>query len=135
MVAAVAAALVPSLGRPDDPGGFFASGAAALGTADRMAGLIGALPDPDSRRRLLLLLSALDSRGVNLLLSGRPVRMGDLEPAAAEDLLRGWAFSGIAQRRMAFQALKRLSQLAYYCWPPAGRPHPAWVATGYSGPL
>jgi len=134
-VAAIAEALIPSIARPVDPGGLFAHGAAALGTADRVAALIAALPDPDDQRRLRALLAALDSRWVNLLLCGRFAGISQLDVTAAEDVLRSWAFSRLPARRAGFQALKRLSQIAHYCWPPPGKRHPAWDATGYSGPL
>lgn len=134
-LAAVADALLPSIEREDDPGGFFARGAVALGTVARVKELVTSLPDPRDRARLRTLLSVLDSRLANLLLSGRFARLRELGPAEREALLRSWAFSRLESRRAGFQALKRLCHIAYLCWPPEGGRHPAWDANGYSGPL
>lgn len=132
---AIADALLPAIQRDEDPGGFFARGAVALGTAGRLEALVSSLPDPRDRQRLGLLLGALDSRFVNLFLSGRFARLRDLDASDREALLRGWANSRLAVRRAGFQVLKRLCHFAWLCWPPEGGRHPAWEATGYSGPL
>jgi choline dehydrogenase-like flavoprotein len=102
---------------------------------DRVEHLIASLSDPGDRRRLLLVLSALDSPFVNLALSGRYASFVDMPPAVREAVLRGWAFSRLPQRRAAFQALKRLAHVAYYCWPTEDTSHPMWRAAGYPGPL
>ncbi len=138
VIAAVADALLPALRRDDDPGGLFAAGAGALGSADRVAALVESLPDPRDRRRLGALLAALDSPVVNLWLAGRFARLADLSTPDRETILQSWAFSRLPVRRAGFQALKRLCHIAHYCWPPGAAPdgrHPAWSATGYPGPL
>src|SRR5512143_3576909 len=133
---AVCETLLPSISRADDPAGFFAAGARALGTADRAVRLIGSIPDPGDRDRLRLLLRTLDNPFVNLLFTGRFARFTAMQPPAREAVLRGFAHSHIALRRAGFQALKRLVHVAHYCWPPsAGTRHPAWDANGYPGPL
>ena len=52
-----------------------------------------------------------------------------MSSAQRERCLRGWATSRLAQRRKAFQALKRLTTVTHYTTPGAAR------AIGYPGPL
>jgi hypothetical protein len=65
--------------------------------------------------RLGALLSLLDSRVANVVLSGRYVRVSELAAGDREVLLRGWAFSRLPLKRTGFQALKRLCQFAHFC--------------------
>ena len=111
---AVAATLVPDA--PADLG-------------DRVAGKVAMLPRPADRAELDLLLRLLDVRAVNLLLSGIPVPFTRMSATDRERCLRGWATSRIAQRRKAFQALKRLTTVTHYTTPGVAR------AIGYPGPL
>jgi choline dehydrogenase-like flavoprotein len=135
VLAAICDALVPSLTREPDPGGYFATGALAAGTPARVERMLGELADAQDRRRLALLLRVLDSPFANLAAGAGFAHFGELSTERREAVLRGWAHSRIALRRAGFQALKRLVQVAYFCWPPDGGPHPAWTATGYPGPL
>jgi choline dehydrogenase-like flavoprotein len=135
VLAAVCDALVPALTRDPDPGGYFATGALAAGTPARVETMLGHLGNREDRKRLELLLRVLDSRLANAVTGGRLSTFVGLPRERREALLRAWAFSRLPLRRAGFQALKRLVQVAYYCWPPDGRRHPAWVATGYPGPL
>jgi len=132
---AVCDAFLPGLTGTDDPAGLFATGARATGAAARAEQLIDALADPLDRARLRLLLSALDSRLVNLVLSGRFASFVALSFEAREAILKGWACSRLAPRRAGFQVLKRLAHVAHYCWPLPDGSHPAWRAVGYRGPL
>ncbi|NIM51264.1 MAG: hypothetical protein GTN62_15095, partial [Gemmatimonadales bacterium] len=59
VLAAVCDTLLPELTEEDDPAGFFATGAGAAGTAERVERLIASLRDPDDRARLRMLLSVL----------------------------------------------------------------------------
>jgi choline dehydrogenase-like flavoprotein len=135
VLAAVCDTLVPALAVADDPHGFFAHGASQADTADRVARLIERLPDPRDRARIGMLLRVLDSSAANFLLAGRPSSFVAMDGATRESVLRGWAESRLPLRRAGFQALKRLTYFAYYCWPTDGRSHPAWRAVGYPGPL
>jgi len=135
VLAAVCDTLLPCLSVPDDPHDFYATGAALVGTAERVEQLIGTIRAPADRRQLRLLLSALDSRLVNLALSGRFARFTDLGREARETVLAGWSDSRIALRRAGFQALKRLTHVAYLAWPVDGGSHPAWRVVGHPGPL
>ena len=96
---------------------------------DRVARKIASLPRPADRAELDLLLRLLDFAIVNLLLSGIPKRFTRMTPGERERCLRGWATSRLAQRRKAFQALKRLTTVTHYTTPGAAR------AIGYPGPL
>jgi long-chain-alcohol oxidase len=111
---AVAATLVPD-GAPD------------LG--DQVAERVARLPRAADRAELDLLLRLLDRSVVNLLLSGIPKRFTRMSGAERERCLRGWATSGLAPRRKAFQALKRLTTVTHYTTPATAR------AIGYPGPL
>jgi len=116
--------------------------AAGAGSADqiepvvkRVERLIASLRDAQERQRLLALLSALGSPIANFVMSGRFGSVVAMEANERRELLRGWAHSRIGLRRAGFQALKRLANVAYYCWPSTDGSHPAWRAAGYPGPL
>ncbi|MBE0591829.1 MAG: FAD-dependent oxidoreductase [Gemmatimonadales bacterium] len=135
VLAAVCETLLPSLVDGDDPHGLFALGAADAGTVARVERLIAAIADPDDRRRLGLLLSALGSPVASLATIGRPVGFARLSSEQRERALRAWAHSSIPLRRAGFQALKRLCHVSYLAWPARDGTHPAWQAVGYPGPL
>lgn len=82
-----------------------------------------------------MLLSALGSPLVNLVTSGRLRSFTAMDQPTRERILSGWATSGIQLRRVGFQALKRLTHVAYLCWPMEDGSHPAWRAVRYPGPL
>ena len=111
---AVAATLVPD-------------GPADLG--DRVAAKVATLPRPADRAELDLLLRLLDTRAVNLLLSGIPTPFTRMTAAQRERCLRGWATSRLPPRRKAFQALKRLTTVTHYTTPGVAK------TIGYPGPL
>lgn len=134
-LAAVCDTLLPKIVRTADSAGLFATGAAAAGTAIRVERLIASLRDPADQARLRILLSVLSSRIANLVLSGRVRGIADLDAAAREAVLQGWAVSSVPLRRAGFQALKRLAHVAHFCWPLDRGAHPAWRAVGYPGPL
>jgi choline dehydrogenase-like flavoprotein len=135
VLAAVCDTLIPALPHDPDPGGYFATGALAAGTPERVETMLSHLASADDRQRLKLLLRVLDSRVATLATGGAFASFPELPPDRREAVLRGWAFSRVALRRAGFQALKRLVQVAYFCWPPPGGRHPAWAATGSPGPL
>jgi choline dehydrogenase-like flavoprotein len=97
--------------------------------------MVDALASDDDRARLRMLLRVLDSPLATLACGAGFAAFTDLSIERREALLRSWACSSLALRRAGFQALKRLVQVAYFCWPPDGRRHPVWDATGYPGPL
>jgi len=109
--------------------------AATDAAVKRVAELIATLRADEDRRRLAHLLTLLGSPAANLLLSGQPCAIQTADRSSRERLLRSWAGSRIQLRRAGFQALKRLANFAYFCWPANGRSHPVWQAAGYPGPL
>ncbi len=135
VLAAVCDTFLPEVQAGDDPSRRFATGARTAHTAERVEQLIGQLRDPLDRTRLLVLLAALGSPLANLATAGRFASLQAMDPEAREAALRGWATSAVPLRRAGFQALKRLAQVAYYCWPLEQGRHPAWTAVGYPGPL
>jgi choline dehydrogenase-like flavoprotein len=136
VLAAICDTLIPPIEREDDPAGFFRAGAAEAGTIERVERLVGLIEDPGARARLKLLLDMLGHPAANLVLSGHPGAFHRMPPERRLAVLRGWAHSRLAPKRAGFQALKRLTQVAYYGWPVRnGTGHPAWSAAGYPGPL
>jgi choline dehydrogenase-like flavoprotein len=103
--------------------------------ASRAEQLIESLSDPADFARLGQLLTALGSPVVNLLSSGHWGSFATMDTAERQAVLQSWANSRVPLRRAGFQALKRLTNVAYYCWPSGGGTHPSWQAAGYPGPL
>jgi choline dehydrogenase-like flavoprotein len=132
---AVCDTLLPSIPRPDDPARYHATGAIAAGTPARVEQMLGLLANPHDRARLKLLLAVLDSAAANLVAGGGFRSFAGMDAAARERVLTGLAHSSITLRRAGFQALKRLCQVGYFCFPPPEGRHPAWEAVGYPGPL
>lgn len=96
--------------------------------AARVAVKVAALPRAADRAELDLLLRLFESRLVNLFLAGHPRPFSGMTPPQRERYLRGWATSRLAQRRKAFQALKRITTVTHYTTAGAAR------ASGYPGP-
>ena len=96
------------------------------------ADALGRATDPAQVRQLRLVLRVLESRLVNLLLTGRPVAFRDRTPADRERVLLGWATSRFPLRRSAFQAFRKLLTFLAYADPgPPGSPNPLHAAIGY----
>jgi choline dehydrogenase-like flavoprotein len=87
--------------------------------------------DPAQVLQLKLVLRAFESPVANVLLTGRPVRFGDLDQAARERYLQAWATSAIPQRRTAYQGLKRLLAFLAYADPGEEGDNPRLAAIGY----
>ncbi len=87
--------------------------------------------DPAQVNQLRLVLRLIQSRGVNLLLAGRPVPFRDLSPASRERYLLRWGQSRIGRRRSAFQAFRKLLTFLAYADPGEDSPNPHWKAIGY----
>ena len=101
--------------------------------ADAIVGELAAIGRPKLLADLRLFLRLIDSRFVNLVLVGRPVRFSDLHQREREAYLRRWADSRIALRRTGFQAAKRLSLFIAYSRPEAGAAA-LLPETGYARP-
>jgi long-chain-alcohol oxidase len=96
----------------------------------RVLALLDRTPSRRDRDQLLGVLRLLDSRAGALALTGRPVPVSGLSPAAAEALLQRWWRSRLPLQRRLAAALQGVTMLAGYGWP-----GPARDATGYPGPL
>jgi choline dehydrogenase-like flavoprotein len=129
VLAAVCEAILPATESDSD------SLETLMSTMSRVEHLIASLSEPADRARLLALLSALDSPVVNLVLSGRFGSIAKMDIAARQAVLKTWAHSRFGLRRAGFQALKRLANVSYYCWPDGDDLHAAWRTAGYLGPL
>jgi choline dehydrogenase-like flavoprotein len=105
------------------------------GSVRRAALAAGALvraADPAQVRQLRIVLRLIQSRLVNVVLTGRATAFRDLSPADRERYLLGWADSRISLRRSAFQAFRKLLTFLAYADPgPAGSPNPLLAAIGY----
>lgn len=96
---------------------------------------LNAVADPDDLRQLRLVVSAIDSRVVNLLTGNGWHRLAGLDPAGQDRLLLGWAGSRLGPRRSAFQAFKRLALFLAWTDPGAdGIGNPMWAEIGYEPP-
>ena len=106
------------------------------GDAVRRSGLaaeaLSRAADPAQVRQLRLVLRLLQSRVVNVALTGRPTPFRDRSPAERERVLLGWAGSRFPLRRSAFQAFRKLLTFLAYADPgPPGIANPLHAAIGY----
>ena len=92
---------------------------------------LGAGTDPDDIARLRRALRLFESPVANLVLAGRPARFADMSPPERERYLLGWATSRLKDRRVAFQALKRLLCFLAYADPGPGGLNPRLDRIGY----
>ncbi len=91
--------------------------------------------DPSQSRQLRLVLRALESPLASLALGAGPVAFRDMDMAARERYLRGWAGSRLALRRSGFQAFKKLLCFLAYADPGEGIRNPLWDVIDYDPPL
>lgn len=108
---------------------------AGVGLAERVAAQVARLPRPADQAELTQLLTLMESRVANIVLGGVATPFSRLDRAARERYLRGWATSALPAKRKAFQALKRLTTVAYYTAVDARGSNPSWNSLGYPGPL
>ncbi len=107
-----------------------------LGVAEALVEAVALNPRAAERRQLAMLLSLWDSPVLGAVGGAGPRRFSSLPADGREAVLRSWCDSSAAQRRAAFQALRKGALLFYYMLPGAGGPrNPAWDAIGYEGPL
>ncbi|MGH3647725.1 MAG: GMC family oxidoreductase N-terminal domain-containing protein [Micromonosporaceae bacterium] len=100
--------------------------------------LLGALSHarPAEQRQVGQLLSLWDSRVLTAVGGGGLRRFSTLPREARERVLLSWADSRSAQRRAAFQALRKGALVFYYMLPGRdGGRNPVWQLMGYPGPL
>jgi long-chain-alcohol oxidase len=118
------------------PGGDGLPSATELGVPEALTALVARNPRAAERRQVSQLLGLWDSRLLCAVAGGGWGRFSALSQDDRERVLLSWADSRVAQRRAAFQALRKGTLLAYYGkGGPDGQPNPAWEAIGYPGPL
>jgi choline dehydrogenase-like flavoprotein len=108
--------------------------ASELGAVAAIEDAVERAPREADRKQFALLLSALGSRALTLATGGGLRRFADLDLAARERLLLGWADSRLVQRRAVFQALRKASLSMTYMTPGPARRNPRWAAISYPGP-
>jgi choline dehydrogenase-like flavoprotein len=106
------------------------------GAATRRANLASAAlelaVDPEQVAQLRMVLRILERPVVNLVLGAGLTRFRDLSPAARERYLLTWSTSRFAQRRSAYQALRKLLCFLAYADPgEGGIENPHWARMGY----
>jgi choline dehydrogenase-like flavoprotein len=101
----------------------------------RLAAQAIAALDPAQARQLRLVLRLVESRLVNLALSGRPTAFRDLLPDARARYLLGWGTSRLALRRSGYQAFKKLLCFLAYADPGETGANPLWTTIGYRSPI
>jgi choline dehydrogenase-like flavoprotein len=107
-----------------------------LGVAEALVEAVALNPRAAERRQLAMLLSLWDSPVLGAVGGAGPKRFSSLPAEGREQVLRSWCDSSAAQRRAAFQALRKGALLFYYMLPGTEGPrNPAWDAVGYEGPL
>ncbi len=105
---------------------------AATRRANLAATALDLAVDPGQVAQLRLVLRLLEQPIVNLALGAGASRFRDLGPAARERYLLTWANSRVAQRRSAYQALRKL--LCFLAYADPGEPgsvNPHWARMGY----
>src|SRR5216683_1750633 len=80
----------------------------------RGAAQVPHLPRAADQAELTQLIGLMQSPIANIALAGVATPLTALDRAARERYLRGWATSRLPAKRKAFQALKRLTTVAYY---------------------
>jgi choline dehydrogenase-like flavoprotein len=109
---------------------------AGAGLAPRLVAPIAEFANRKDRTQFRRAMTFLESRLLNLALTGRFRRLTQMDRASRGRVLRAWATSRFGALRSAFQLLKRLTLLLGYSGADAGSgTNPAWWAIGYSGPV
>ena len=106
--------------------------ASELGVPGAVADAVEKNPREAERTQFRQLMSLWDTRLVTAIGGGGLRRFSALTPEEREKVLLSWCDSGVAQRRAAFQALRKGALLTYYMLPAATA---VWEAIGYPGPL
>jgi len=114
---------------------FYERSASELAVDKALAEIIEARLEPSLREQFRRLLSVVDSRLYNLVLTGRPTRFIALKPGEERTrYLASWRDSSLGSKRQAFQALKRLVCFLFYTLTDEKGSNPNWSEIGYPGP-
>src|SRR3954466_9066229 len=117
------------------PGGDGLPSASEHGVVEVIEEAVASNPRPAERRQVAQLLGLWDTSLLTAVGGGGFKRFSSLPQARREDVLRSWRDSRAAQRRGAYQALRKAALLMYYMKPGAdGRTSPMWERIGFPGP-
>ncbi|HEX2416305.1 MAG TPA: GMC family oxidoreductase N-terminal domain-containing protein [Thermoleophilaceae bacterium] len=114
------------------PGGAGLPSATELGVPDALLELVSRNPRASERKQVGQLLGLWDTRLLTAVGGGGLRHFSGLSQGQREKVLLSWADSRAAQRRAAFQALRKGTLLAYYGMDGG---NPVLEAMGYPGPL
>jgi choline dehydrogenase-like flavoprotein len=103
----------------------------AVRRARLAADALDAAADPSQIVQLRLVLRLMGSRAANLAIAGHATPFGAMAPAVRERYLLAWGASRVAQRRSAFQALRKLLTFLAYADPGVDAPNPQHARIGY----
>ena len=137
-ISSICDTLIPSL--PSEPNdspdtrAFYSRAASDIGVDKALAQIIDETLEPGRREEFRRLLSTMDSRFLNLFLSGRPSKYLELGNEEKERYLASWRDSRIGSKRSGFQALKRLACFLAYTLVNERGSNPNWKEIGYPGP-
>jgi long-chain-alcohol oxidase len=97
------------------------------GVVEAIEEAVASNPRKAERRQVAQLLGPWNTRLLTALGGGGFEAFSDLPLARREQVMRAWRDSRVAQRRGAYQALRRAALLMYYMKPgPDGRTSPMW---------
>jgi choline dehydrogenase-like flavoprotein len=119
----------------DQTKAFYERSATDLGVDMALAEIIETRLEPALREQFQRLLSIVDSRFYNLILTGRPTKFSELKVGAERTrYLASWRDSSLGSKRQAFQALKRLVCFLFYAIADENGSNPNWSEIEYPGP-
>jgi len=118
------------------PGGDGLPSASEMGVPEALMAAVALNPREAERKQVGQLLRLWDTALLTAVGGGGFKRFSSLSQEAREKVLLNWADSRVAQRRAAFQALRKGTLLCYYGLSgPDGGPSAVHEAIGYPGPL
>lgn len=129
---ALVASIAPANAGPPDRPTLFQLGGEDRGLDEEVARLWANYFSRAQQEEFRQLLRVVDSRFLNLILTGRPQRFTGLAPGAREHYLNRWAVSRLGVKRRGFQSIKRLVTFLYYARPEPDGTNPIWPAIGYT---
>lgn len=105
------------------------------GVVEAIEEAVASNPRAAERKQVAQLLGLWDTALLSAIGGGGLTRFSRHEQARREDVLRSWRDSRLAQRRGAYQALRKAALLMYWMKPGAeGRTSPMWERIGFPGP-
>ena len=117
------------------PGGDGLPSASEHGVVEVIEEAVASNPREAERKQVAQLLGLWDTALLTAIGGGGLKRFSKHDQERREAILRSWRDSRAAQRRGAYQALRKAALLMYYMKPGAdGRTSPMWERIGFPGP-